>query len=208
VFGVAAVVASVLVLPALLVVGFRFDREVPQGPGAARLETAVRVELDRQWKLAALDGIVVRPDYVAAPIVTDREWNGLMLDCMQRAGVVQWGYDEGSGLFIEGSRPTTSDQLAFYWCFAAYPRVDLVSDEQLDFIYDYYQRWLIPCLETRGYNVMNAPSRKAFHHADPAIGQWNPYRALERYPATFVALEDLAKICAPTLTGIAGWSER
>ena len=200
--------ASVLMLPALLVVGFRFDRPVPDGPGDEQLEATVRLELDRQWKLAGLEGIVVRPDYVPAPIVTDREWGRLMLECMQRAGVGQWGYDEQSGLFIEGAQPTASDQLAFYWCFAAYPRVDTVSDDQLDFIYSYYQRWLIPCLESRGYNVMNAPSRETFIDADPAIGQWNPYRALEHYPATFGDLEQLAETCERTLPGIAGWSEQ
>jgi len=201
-------VASVLVLPALIVGGFRFERPVPAGPGDAQLEAAVRSELDRQWRLSGLEGIVVRPDYVAAPIVTDRQWGRLMLECMDRAGVAQWGYDEGSGLFIEGARPTTSDQLAFYWCFAAYPRVDEVSDAQLDFVYDYYQRWLIPCLESRGYNVMNAPSRKAFVDSDPALGDWNPYRALERYPGTFAELEVLAENCERTLPGIAGWSEQ
>lgn len=204
----AAVAASVLALPALIVGGFRFERDVPAGPGDTRLETAVRAGLDRQWRLAGLEGIVVRPDYVAAPIVTDREWDRLMIECMDRAGIAQWGYDGNSGLFIEGGQPTASDQLAFYWCYAAYPTVDLVSDAQLDFIYDYYQRWLIPCLESRGYNVMNAPSRKGFIDADPAIGPWNPYRALERYPATFGALEELAENCERTLPGIPGWSEQ
>jgi hypothetical protein len=205
---VVAAAASVLMLPAMLVLGFRFERDVPAGPGDARLEAAVRTELDRQWQLSGLQGIVVRPDYVPAPIVTDRQWNGLMLDCMDRAGVGQWGYDEGSGLFVEGARPSASDQLAFYWCFAAYPRVELLSAEQLDFVYDYYQRWLIPCLEVRGYNVMNAPTRKAFVEADPDLDQWGPYGALERYPATFGGLERLAEQCERTVPGIAGWSEQ
>jgi hypothetical protein len=205
---VVAAAASVLVLPAMLVLGFRFERDVPAGPGDARLEAAVRTELDRQWQLSGLQGIVVRPDYVPAPIVTDREWDRLMLDCMDRAGVGQWGYDEGSGLFVEGARPSASDQLAFYWCFAAYPRVELLSAEQLDFVYDYYQRWLIPCIEMRGYNVMNAPTRKAFVEADPDLDQWGPYGALERYPATFGGLERLAEQCERTVPGIAGWSEQ
>ena len=204
----AAAAASVLALPGLLMAGFQFERTVPAGPSEAQLETAVRADLDRQWRLAGLEGIVVRPDYVSAPIVAERDWDRLMLDCMDRAGVGQWGYDEGSGLFVEGGEPTASDQLAFYWCYAAYPKVDLVSAQQLDFIYDYYQRWLIPCLEIRGYNVMNAPSRDAFVDAEPGGEQWGPYGSLERYPATFSGLERLAEECGRTVPGIAGWSER
>jgi hypothetical protein len=198
----AAAAASILLLAGC------GARDVPDGPSDAQIEAAARAALDRQWRLSGLEGIVVQPDYVPKPIVTDREWSRLMLECMDHAGISQWGYDEGSGLFIEGAQPTASEQLAFYWCFAEYPKVDLVSDDQLDFIYDYYARWLIPCLESRGFNVMNAPSRKAFADADPAIGPWNPYRALEQYPDTLVAMQDLADQCAPTVAGIAGWSER
>ena len=44
--------------------------------------------------------------------------------------------------------------------------------------------------------------------SDPAIGEWNPYRALEHYPGTFAELEVLAENCERTLPGIAGWSEQ
>ena len=207
-FVLAAAVASVLVLPGLLVGAFRFEQSAPSGPGDARLDQAVRTELDRQWRLSGLEGIVVRPDYVAVPILNERDRRREIVECMRRAGVARWGYDESEGLFIEGGRPSASDQLAFYWCFAAYPTVDLVSDEQRDFIYDYYQRWLIPCLESRGYDVMNAPSREAFVGADRRLPDWSPYRALERFPPTFAALDALRGTCAPTVPGIAGWSER
>lgn len=207
-FAIAAAVASVLMLPAVLLLGFRFDEPPPAGPAQVELEAAVRAELDRQWRFSELEGIVERPDFVPAPIVTDREWNRLMLECMDRAGVAQWGYADGSGLFIEGALPTASDQLSFYWCFAAYPKVNLVSDRQRDFIYDYYASWLIPCLETSGFDVMNAPTRQAFIDQAPELGVWNPYRALDHYPRTRDSIDALTARCAPTIPGIAGWSEQ
>ena len=192
----------------LSVAGCALTRDFPAGPTDAQVEATVRARLDRQWGYSGLQGIVERPAFEPKPIVTQREWGRLMLACMDRAGVGQWGYNEGSGLFTEGSRPSASDQLAFYWCFAEYPTVDLLTTEQIDFIYDYYARWLIPCLEMNGYNVMNAPSRDDFAHADPSIPRWNPYRSLETYPRTPESVDDLVARCSPTVPGIAGWSEQ
>ena len=127
---------------------------------------------------------------------------------MAASGVVNWGYDATEGLFIPGDSATTSEQLQFYWCFEKYPTVDLLTRAQIDFIYDYYVRWLIPCLESNGYNVMNAPSRRAFRDADPSIERWNPYRSLERYPASPGASEMITAKCSPTVAGVEGWSEQ
>ncbi|WP_411700133.1 hypothetical protein [Conyzicola sp.] len=206
-FRVAAAAASVLALSTLVLGGCSLQRDLPRALTDAQLEAAVRAQLDRQWRLSDLQGVVVRPAFEPRPIVTEREWGRLMTECMDRAGIPQWGYDDGTGLFVEGGTPSASDQLAFYWCFAEYPTVDLLTRDQLDFVYDYYARWLIPCLETRGFNVQNAPTREAFATAHPPMGRWNPYRALEDLPSDPHALRQLQRDCPPTLLGIPGWSE-
>jgi hypothetical protein len=201
-FGVAAAAASVLLLCAC-----GFSRDEPVGPSDADIAASVQARLDRQWELSDLEGIIVRPETTFERIVSPDEWGDVMSECMHRAGIHSWGYNSQSGLFVESARVSASDQLAFYWCFASFPTIDLLSAQQLDYIYDYYAHWLTPCLEANGYAVMNAPTRKAFRDASPAVGRWNPYSSLEEYPATPGSSARLRERCAPTLPGIEGWSE-
>jgi hypothetical protein len=199
----AAAAASVLLLCSC-----GFSRDEPAGPSDAEIAASVQARLDRQWELSHLEGIIVRPETSFERIVSPNEWGEVMTECMHRAGIHSWGYNGTSGLFIERTRATASDQLAFYWCFASYPTIDLLTRQQLDYIYDYYAHWLTPCLEANGYNVINAPTREAFRKASPAVGRWNPYSNLQRYPPTLDSRARLRDRCAPTLPGIEGWSER
>ena len=202
-FRLAAAAASVLALCSC-----GFSRSEPAGPSDAEIEAAVQAKLDRQWTLSRLQGIVVRPKTAHERVVTPGEWGDRMSECMEDMGIDSWGYNSGSGLFIEGTVPTASDQLAFYQCFARYPTLDLLSKDQLDYIYDYYAHWLTPCIEANGYNVMNAPTRKAFVGAPRALGRWNPYVTIETYPATLEESSRLHERCPATLPGIEGWSEQ
>ena len=206
-FRVTSAVASAILLVLCGATGCALEHRAPEGPTPGEITAAVKDRLDRQWRLSGLEGIVVRPHFVNRPVVGASEWAPEISRCMARSGIMNWGYDEGEGLFIPGHVPTTSEQLRFYWCFERYPTVDLLTREQIDFIYDYYVRWLIPCLETNGYDVVDAPSRREFLDADRSIERWSPYRALERYPATPEESAVIAATCAPTVPGIEGWSE-
>ena len=201
-FGLVAAAASVVALCSC-----GFSRDEPTGPAEADVAASVQARLDRQWELSDLEGIIVRPETTFERIVSPNEWGDVMSECMHEAGIHGWGYSAASGLFLEGGRASASDQLAFYWCFASFPTVDLLSEQQLDYIYDYYAHWLTPCLEAHGYNVMNAPTRESFREAPPSRGRWNPYASLEEYPRSLAASARLRAACAPTLPGIVGWSE-
>lgn len=207
-FRVTSAAASAILLLLLGANGCALEQRPPEGPGQARITSEVRERLDRQWRLSDLEGIIVRPRFEHREVIGASEWAPKMSECMAASGVVNWGYDATEGLFIPGDSATTSEQLQFYWCFEKYPTVDLLTRAQIDFIYDYYVRWLIPCLESNGYNVMNAPSRRAFRDADPSIERWNPYRSLERYPASPGASEMITAKCSPTVAGVEGWSEQ
>jgi len=51
-----------------------------------------------------------------------------------------------------------------------------LSLTQLDALYDYYERWLVPCLAAHGGGVVEIPSREEFvDGGDGAPGWWNPY---------------------------------
>ena len=188
--------------------GCALERRAPEGQSPEVVAAAVEAGLDRQWKLSGLEGVVVRPRFQPRPVIGAGQWASEVGRCMAASGIMNWGYDPDEGLFIPGDTPTTSEQLQFYWCFERYPTVDVLTPAQIDFIYDYYMRWLIPCLESSGYDVTSAPTRTAFRDADPALERWNPYVALQRYPATAGERAALAARCAPTLPGIDGWSEQ
>jgi hypothetical protein len=190
------------------VTGCALERHAPVGQSVAEVDAAVKARLDRQWELSGLEGLVVRPRFQPRPVLGASQWAPEVGRCMAVSGIMNWGYDPDEGLFIPGHTPTTSEQLQFYWCFERYPTVDLLNRAQIDFIYDYYQRWLIPCLENSGYDVIGAPSRAAFHDTDPSTERWNPYGSLGRYPATSGARAALAAKCSPTVPGIEGWSEQ
>jgi hypothetical protein len=188
--------------------GCALEHRAPAGPGAAVISAAVEARLDRQWRLSGLEGVVVRPRFQPRPVIGAGRWAPEVSRCLAASGIMNWAYDPDEGLVVPGHAPTTSEQLQFYWCFERYPTVDLLTRPQIDFVYGYYQRWLIPCLESNGYNVVGAPSRTAFGDSDPSTGRWNPYDSLERYPATPGARAALEARCAPTVPGIEGWSER
>ena len=207
-FRVTSAAASAILLGALFgVTGCSLESPAPVGPSQEQITAVVKARLDRQWRLSGLEGIIVRPRFEYRPVIGASQWAPKISECMAESGVVGWGYDASEGLFIPGDTPTTSEQLQFYWCFEKYPTVDLLTRAQVDYIYQYYVRWLIPCLESSGYNVMNAPSRRAFRSADPSIERWNPYRSLERYPSSPEARAVIAARCSPTVPGIEGWSE-
>lgn len=205
-FGSTAAAASVLL--GLVLSGCSIARGVPDGPSDAQVVAAVKARLDRQWRLSGLEGIVERPRFEFRPIVGTTQWASRLGECMADAEIVDWGYDAGDGLFIPGDVPSASQQLQFYWCFEKYPTIDLLTREQTDFIYDYYAHWLIPCLESSGLNVMNAPSRAAFRAPDRSIERWSPYGSLERYPPAGPARALITQRCPPTVPGIEGWSEQ
>lgn len=185
----------------------------PVGPTEAELNATVRAELDRQWQFTGLDGVVPRPVLEVESIGTE---NGISVEfgeCMSAEGFQSWGFSSDSGLQLSGTassdaEPTVEQQLAYYRCNARFPLVDTLTAGQLDFIYDYYQRWLIPCIESAGYPVAAPPTRKNFVTAEPEYGwRWEPYSALGEYPgdAQYAALR---AECKPTIPGIEGWSHK
>ena len=205
------VASAALVL--LAVCGCSATIPAPVGPTDDELNDVVRLELDRQWGFTGLDGVVERPVFEVERIgATGASSQGLW-DCMSAAGFESWGFSSDSGLQLSGAdstvvAPTAEQQLAYYECNARFPLIDTLTPSQLDFVYDYYQRWLIPCIESAGYPVLDAPSRAEFTTAEAEYGwRWEPYSALDEFPGEN-EYEALRAECKPTIPGIEGWSQR
>ena len=195
----------------LALCGCSATRPAPVGPTDAEVDADVRAELDRQWAFTGLDGVVPRPVFEvervgAAGAAAQGFW-----DCMSAQGFESWGFSSDSGLQMSSAdssmvTPTAEQQMSYYECNARFPVIDTLTTDQLDFIYDYYQRWLIPCLGSAGYPVAVPPSRDEFTTGEPEFGwRWEPYSALGEYPGDD-DYDALLAECKPTIPGIEGWS--
>lgn len=140
--------------------------------------------LDAAWANTGLEGVVDRPDLAAG--IGDRyaadNWFSLST-CMFDTGLDGWGLGESRGgpRFTGASNDELppEQQLAAYRCFAQYPVTDsfrnvLLTDDQKQYLYDYYRRWVVPCLRTHRYEINLAffPTEALLIES---IGEWNPY---------------------------------
>jgi hypothetical protein len=187
--------------------GCSATRRLPDGPSEAEVRAAVKERIDRQWMLSGLDGVRPRPLIAVQKVQQSGQWNPELGVCLREAGIRDWGYSPHEGLRIQNAVANPEQQMMMYICFARYPAVDVLSTDQIDYIYDYFVRWLVPCLELHGYQVGDAPTRAIFAaRAVAGDGLWNPYHALTRFPGSPEEQSRLLEECQPTVEGVPGWS--
>ena len=125
--------------------------------------------------------------------------------CMVQRGWPSYSSGENSYGYQDISLVDSDpERLDWYECYAAYP-VDsaytLRSVDEFDFVYDYFQDSLIPCLAENGHPITAAPSRLEFRTtwkqwSDPLFPfLWNPYYELKKHGA--VDTGDLEYLCPP-----------
>ena len=169
----------------LTVTGCVTARVAPPGPSGAETARYLQVRVDLAWKNSGLEGIVDRP--AVSPVVRPVDTSGvdLMGQCLLDSGSDGFAWSDGLDgvelVSIDGKALTTQMELDFYSCFAANPtalgaRTPMLSAAQLDFLYDYYQELVVPCLAAFGIAGLDVPSRETYR-ADP-FGHWTPYEAM------------------------------
>jgi hypothetical protein len=120
----------------------------------------------------------------SAPLSGDSydTWNAEISDCLLDAGYpdlfVGWGF-RGYELYSNSGTTTSySADRAMYRCVAGDP-LDartvgmLYTASQREYVWDYYERWVLPCLNSRHILVENAPSRDYFMRETMYL--WSPY---------------------------------
>lgn len=196
-----------LVCAALLLSGCASPSTPTQGQ-RADVSHYVQARLDDAWRG---DGRMDRPSTVAPRFLLPNGWGFAMKQCMVDAGFTAFDFDRSGG-FTNGLERTSSageEGLAWYYCAARFPTYDTVftelDDGQLDHLYEYYTRWLIPCLALEGSAVLRVPSRTQFGNGLPGQpGSWNPYLTAE-LPASVVVASAVLNSCPPYPQG---WSEK
>jgi hypothetical protein len=152
--------------------------------------------LDQTWQSTGLEGTVDRPQVDAAQPAPMGDWLNSLSTCMKDVndGSFTFEFNSDEGYVLSGGdAPTT---VTLYTCIAANPldyRRDgggFLTDAQLEYIYDYYADWLVPCMVNHGYTMTDAPSRDDFVASQ---GFWSPYVAT----ANDVTATELEPLCGP-----------
>lgn len=173
--GLALVVAFALA-------GCVSSRQMPPGPTQEEIAADVQQQVDLAWKNTGLEGTVDRP-----ATSTPQEFSTMqgLSECLVAGGIDSWGLGSGpdgptfSIFDAEGvERSDIDSQLLFYTCFAQSPMPSVESGfgltrDQRDFLYDYYQRWVLPCLAVNDITVSVVPTRVQYLSTN-FVG-WNPY---------------------------------
>lgn len=150
--------------------------EKPTGLTDAEKSEYRDVQLERAWNETGLTAYSVeRPTIQVQRYIGTDEYNQVMDDCIRMQNVDP--IDAG-----EMSVPLEMN-LAWYTCTALFPldpsRIGVIGASQREYLYDYYVRWLVPCLESAGYPVSDAPPRKVFLGGGPSANAWTPWGAID-----------------------------
>lgn len=197
--------ASLAAVALLLALAGCAAAPLPAPPTAEDAARHYELMLDRTWQTTGLSGLMDRPAVEAADPLPPDQWVKVLFNCMAESGYTLTGITSGAGsgfeLANEGTEaPLRSDsalQLAFYTCLAAHPAEapfdrQLLSGEQLDYIYDFYARWTVPCLLLNGYQMGTAISREEFIARE---GDWTPFEAL--IPFDVSDFDTSVELCGP-----------
>jgi len=191
----AAIVAAALALSACVAVP-------PPGPTAEQVADYNDDILRATWITTGLSEVFPRPEVTQGDTLDIDDWLITMSECMTANGYAEYamGYNPRTGFVLYGPSggglATAAMQLSFYRCAAAHP-VEVVSNHQLlspaqiDYVYDYYQQWVVPCLIAEGVMVRDPPTRQGFHEV---YGQWSPYGGVHNSIGGS-EVDDLQRIC-------------
>ena len=131
-------------------------------------------------------------------------------DCLEAEGVdisKGWGASIGPDGFalngVDNAEVSAADQFIAYTCLARYP-YDVTdsgwvySASQREYLWDYYARWVVPCLRSHGQSLLVIPSKDEF--LESSLVTWSPYDALDYTRAGGIAgFETLQEQCGPRL---------
>ena len=191
----AALVAAALVLSGCAAVA---------PPGPTDLEVAEYNErmVQNTWISTGITEIFARPDVEQGAALSIDDWFNAVFACLSANGFdgfsISYSYATGSSIGDSSGEVVTdaAAQLAFYRCAAANPvdvlaSGELLSPAQIDYVYDYYQEWVVPCMIAEGFIVRDPPTRQDFHDL---FGQWSPYWSVHNTIGG-TEVEDLQAVC-------------
>jgi hypothetical protein len=175
--GVAVVVAA----SALLLVGCSASPP-PSGLSSSEREAFRISRLDSQWRLTRLPSSL-RPVVTSFEYLRPGERTRRYNECINElspGSVYSSEANRSLEIALTGGH-TEAQILVEYECSARYPfrpeDLGFFGAAQLAAIYDYYDRWLVPCLYSRGFTV-TSPLEQPPTVLTSGYVQWNPLNSI------------------------------
>lgn len=173
----------------------------PPAPSKGELAALQQKLLDDHWHAINLPKGVKRPVVAKPQTLAEDELYPKVDSCIRRYAATDYlGLDPTGALddLSVGARMASFSNLADYACSATYrldpSKLGLLGNAQKAALYDYYQRWVVPCLASRGYTATGAPSRNDFVSA--TYLEWSPLDSLYDLPTfTQTQYDRLAAAC-------------
>ena len=191
----------------LLLVGCSATPAPEPGLDAADVDELRDYLIDIYWASTGLSDDL-RPPRSSVTVVDGSDRDAAYVKCMNNAGFDNYDAIPGGGYTIgDASMDDRRDDelIADYVCGTSF-EIDgqfdgVYNDAQLDYLYDYYQQILVPCLQVLDYQVAEVPTRAEF---SGNWGGWHPYYSVEALrQEAFFEDKRVPSECPPTPAGIA-----
>jgi hypothetical protein len=184
--------------------------KAPPGPNDQQVASMMQDWAKKETANYQADLALMVDNFGFVRFVKPGEWSTVMTECVRDLGGSRFLYGPGN----QASLPALSAPEAKYTyaanaeCSVEYPmssmRTRLRTPEQLDFIYDYYQAELIPCLRSAGFQVNHVPGSDEYRElSNDGITAWDPYGSLSKGPdQSAVSIAALKARCPALPPGI------
>lgn len=140
----------------------------------------------------------VKPDVSFEHFVTDDEYDGVMLECLNGQGVPAELGEHGVSVHMPSGTEETY-RVAWYACNVRFPLSPNESlpytEDELQYIYRYWVEQLTPCLVAEGYDIGAAPTYSEFRARWWTDDTWSPY--LDVVESDGDAFRELEMTCPP-----------
>jgi hypothetical protein len=202
---IAAVAAAACALAMLT--GCIPTRAVPTAaPSEADLQAFMQRQMDFAWLDTGLPD-AQRPPNPAIVYIEMDEWATALSECMTERGYDTYVASTDGGLTLGEYLRDDQESLDWYLCQAMHQsnpaEFGLPSSDQLEYLYDYNLKVLVPCLEAHGESVDFAPTRDEAATVGSDYMGWNPYYFMQSpfHPDTSDRDRDIYESCPPYPVG-------
>ena len=177
------------------------------GLTAAQLDDYYQLRADLDWRRTGLPD-ELRPPPPTVHVVNGDQWATVLADCMNSAGYDNYS-DEGGGFgsfYVERTAEEEQVEVATLFGCRSAVRLEgqddfLFNPAQVDYLYEYFQDVLVPCLAVNEVEVMEVPTRAEFVESNAG---WNPYFSVAKRSWPILADGDVLLDCPDMPPGMPG----
>ena len=186
-WGASAGAAASAVLAGLVLSGCVAAPQEPRPPSKDEVDSYVARMLDLTWQNTGLGTSYYLPQGDPKPLAAPEEFITAVTECYSEQGLGELNMSssaENGYMILESDGEQSLDpmkQITLFHCLRLNPADpvasgELVSADQLAYLYDRYLTWTIPCVRSAGYRIDDLPSRAVFVATSPQ--SWYPYSQL------------------------------